>query len=120
MSVIDWTQGGKHLQYQQCGNCANRWYFKRNFCPACGQSEPISHLSLGVGNVCASTLVHRAPSDEFRGIVPYRIVLVDLIEGVRVMGHADKDVVVGDQVRCEIRTIAGKNLPFFAKDSHVN
>ncbi|MEY3514736.1 MAG: hypothetical protein RL420_1759, partial [Pseudomonadota bacterium] len=25
MNVNDWTQGGDHLHYQQCGTCANRW-----------------------------------------------------------------------------------------------
>ena len=120
MSVNDWTEGGDHLQYQHCGSCANRWYFKRKFCPTCGQATPSTHVSSGVGKVCASTMVHRAPSDEFRAIVPYRIVLVDLVDGIRVMGHADNDVLMGDQVRCEVRTIAGRNLPFFVKDTHVS
>jgi uncharacterized protein len=120
MSVNDWTQGGDHLHYQHCGSCANRWYFKRNFCPTCGQATPSTHVSSGVGKVCATTMVHRAPSDEFRAVVPYRIVLVNLVDGIRVMGHADNDVLMGDQVRCEVRAIAGRNLPFFVKDPHVS
>ena len=70
--------------------------------------------------MCASTLVHRAPSEEFRAIAPYRIVLVDLADGIRVMGHADIDVHMDDQVRCEVRVIAGRGLPFFVKDKHVS
>jgi hypothetical protein len=46
--------------------------------------------------------------------------LVDLVDGIRVMGHADNDVLMGDQVRCEVRAIAGRNLPFFVKDIHVS
>jgi len=65
-------------------------------------------------------LIHRAPSDEFRAIVPYRIVLVDLADGIRVMGHAEVDVLMDDQVRCEVRTIAGRSLPYFVKDTHVS
>jgi uncharacterized OB-fold protein len=64
--------------------------------------------------------VHRAPSDEFRAIAPYRIVMVDLADGIRVMGHAEVDVLMDDQVRCEVRTIAGRNLPYFVKDTHVS
>jgi uncharacterized OB-fold protein len=64
--------------------------------------------------------VHRAPSDEFRAIAPYRIVIVDLADGIRVMGHAEVDVLMDDQVRCEVRTSAGRSLPYFVKDTHVS
>jgi hypothetical protein len=36
------------------------------------------------------------------------------------MGHADIDVHMDDQVRCEVRVIAGRGLPFFVKDKHVS
>lgn len=120
MTDNDWTQGGDQLQYQQCGTCLNRWYFRRDFCPACGQTSPITQLASGMGKVCASTLVHRAPSDEFRAIVPYQIVLVDLVDGIRVMGHAEIDVHMDDKVHFEVREIAGKSLPFFVKEKHVS
>jgi len=61
--------------------------------------------------------VHRAPSDDFKALAPYRIVLVDLEEGVRVMGHADPGLAIGDRVRCTVRRIAGRPLPHFTKDS---
>ena len=72
----------------------------------------------------ASTLVQRAPSDEFRAIVPYRIVLVDMAEGFRVMGHAAPTLGIGDLAICTIETIAGRPLPFFAaaptnKETHA-
>jgi hypothetical protein len=65
------------------------------------------------GTVYASTLVQRAPSAEFRAIVPYRIVLVDMAEGFRVMGHAAPGLAIGDLAICTIETIAGRPLPFF-------
>ena len=119
MNANDWTQGGHQLHHQACAACGHRWYFQRDFCPACGDTQTHAQVATGRGIVHASTLVHRAPSDEFRAIVPYRIVLVDLIEGVRVMGHAEVDVRLDDSVQCEIRTIAGKSLPFFVKANHV-
>ena len=117
MTVVDWTQGGEALSYQHCGACQHVWFFRRDFCPSCGQREPHTAVSAGQGIVHASTLVHRAPSDEFRALAPYRIVLVDLAEGFRAMGHGDPALAIGDRVRCRIRTLAGRALPYFDKDS---
>ena len=112
-----WTEGGASLLFQSCKACQHHWYFQRNFCPACGQTEPTQSVSVGTGIVHASTLLQRAPNDEFRAIAPYRIVLVDVLEGFRVMGHGDAELVIGDSVRCEVRQIAGRSLPFFTRNS---
>ena len=114
----DWTQGGKQVVFQQCGVCRKTWYFHRSFCPACGDAAPVTMTSTGLGMVHASTLVYRAPSDEFRAAAPYRIVLVDAVEGFRMMGHGDLSLVIGDRVRCCIRNIAGRWLPYFEKEAH--
>ncbi len=128
-STQDWTRGGDQLLFQQCRACHHTFYFHRNFCPACGDVSPITLPSKGEGTVHASTLVQRALSDEFREIAPYRIVLVDIAEGFRVMGHAVPSLAIGDAVKCTITTIAGRPLPFFSaltsasasgtKDSHA-
>ena len=114
---IDWTQGGDGIAIQRCRACGHAWYFAREFCPACGAGAPETSAASGRGVVHAGTLVHRAPSDDFKALAPYRIVLVDLEEGVRVMGHADPDLAIGDRVRCTVRRIAGRPLPHFIKDS---
>lgn len=111
----DWTRGGDQLVYQQCSACAHAWYFDRGFCPQCASDSPVARRASGWGRVHASTLVHRAPDDEFRAAAPYRIVLVDLDEGVRVMGHADPALGIGDRVRFGMRQIAGRALPFFTR-----
>ena len=113
----DWARGGHHLVFQRCTKCQNTWYFNRSFCPACGHQAPTPTLSTGRGMVHASTLVQRAASDAFRAIAPYRIVLVDLDEGFRVMAHGNKLVVIGDRVHCQIQDIAGRPLPFFNKET---
>lgn len=118
-SNLDWTQGGTALHHQQCSACRHIWYFKRDFCPQCGHAEPTTHPAAGRGVVHAATWVHRAPSDEFRAIVPYQMVLVDMAEGFRVMGHAQIGVAIGDAVRCEVRDIAGRAIPYFLKEDHV-
>lgn len=110
----DWTEGGDRLLYQRCTACGHVWYFRRGFCPACGDGAPERLASAGAGTVHATTLVHRAPDAAFRAEAPYRLALVDLDEGFRVMAHADRGVAVGDRVRFEARTIAGRVLPHFS------
>lgn len=112
----DWTQGGNQVVFQQCGACRNTWYFHRSFCPACGYDAPVTMTSTGLGKVHASTLVYRAPSDEFRAAAPYRIVLVDVTEGFRMMGHGDLSLAIGDRVLFRVRNIADRLLPYFDKE----
>lgn len=103
------------LHYQRCGACKHTWYFRRDFCPACGNAAPQTLASEGIGTLYASTLVHRAPAAEFKDLLPYTIVLVDLREGFRVMGHGEPGLPLDCAVRCEMRTVAGRLLPFFLK-----
>ena len=112
----DWTQGGKQVVFQQCGTCRKTWYFHRSFCPACGHAAPVTMTSTGLGTVHASTLVYRAPSAEFRAAAPYRIVLVDAVEGFRMMGHGDLSLAIGDRVLFRVRNIADRLLPYFEKE----
>jgi uncharacterized OB-fold protein len=69
--------------------------------------------SNGRGTVYATTVVERAPSDEFRALAPYTLALVDLDEGPRLMGHATPDVAIGDRVDAEIFQCAGRALVRF-------
>lgn len=102
--------------FQRCGACHHTWYFHRSFCPACGHAAPVTITSTGLGAVHAITLVHRAPSDEFRAAAPYRIVLVDVVEGFRMMGHGDLSLAIGDRVLFRVRNIADRLLPYFEKE----
>jgi uncharacterized OB-fold protein len=117
MNHTDWTRGGDRLVFQRCAACHHAFYFHRGFCPACGDGPPVTLPSSGRGTVHARTLVQRAPSDEFRAIVPYCIVLVDMAEGFRVMGHAEPTLAIGDPVTCRIEIIAGRPMPFFSADT---
>ena len=112
----DWIDGGADVVFQQCSACHHVWYFRRSFCPGCGHAAPSTLTSTGLGSVHASTLVQRAPSDAFRAIAPYRLVLVDMAEGFRMMGHADPSLTIGERVRCRVKTIAGRVLPYFDRE----
>lgn len=105
------------LRYQRCAACGHVWYFQRDFCPACGTAPAQTVEACGSGVLYAATLVHRAPSEEFKALVPYSIVLVDMREGFRVMGHAEPGLPLNAPVRCEMRSIAGRLLPYFVKDA---
>ena len=109
----DWTRGEPGLALQRCSTCSHLWYFRRDFCPACGAAGPLAVAAEGVGIVEAATIVHRAPSDAFRALAPYRIVLVRLDEGVRVMGHGAYALAIGERVRLGFREVAGRPLPYF-------
>lgn len=111
-----WTRGGDALVHQRCPACGHRWYFHRDFCPQCGDASPSTEPCSGLGVVHATTLVHRAPSDDFRAIAPYRVVLVDAAEGFRLMAHGDAALAIGDRVRASVRRIAGRPLPYVEKD----
>ena len=112
-AVSDWTRGEPGLALQRCAACAHLWYFRRGFCPACGAASPIDFAAGGGGAVEAATLVHRAPSDAFRALAPYLLVLVRLDEGVRVMGHGSPALAIGDRVRLGFRKAAGRPVPYF-------
>ncbi len=65
--------------------------------------------------VHACTRIHRAPSDAFRALSPYHVVLVDLDEGFRAMGHGEAALVIGDRVCCTVRMLGHRVLPYFSK-----
>ncbi|QHE85507.1 Zn-ribbon domain-containing OB-fold protein [Hydrogenophaga sp. BPS33] len=108
------------LEFQRCGQCDRRWYFTRDFCPGCGSHDVQRQASQGSGVLYTSTLVHRAPAEAFRALVPFRLALVDMDEGFRVMGHTEADLAIDDRVVCEMRDIAGRLLPYFRKDVRVS
>lgn len=112
-----WTRGGRDLVHQVCGACGHRWYFQRDFCPRCGHTGPETRRLSGRGEVVASTLVHRAPNDEFRVIAPYLVLLVQADERVRLMAHGHPGLQIGDRVGGAVRQIAGRWLPYFEKDT---
>jgi len=49
--------------------------------------------------------------------VPYNIVLVDTVEGFRMMAHGDNALVIGDKVTARFAQFAGRLVPYFEKVS---
>lgn len=111
----DWTRGHEAIVHQRCGGCGHVWAFRREFCPACGASAPPPAACAGSGTLHALTVVHRAPSEALRAHVPYTICLVDMDEGVRVMGHAEPGLAIGDRVQVRFHTFGDALAPLFRR-----
>ncbi len=81
----------------------------------CGSAKLEWGVALGTGTVYALTRVERAPTDDFRALAPYVIVLVDLDEGLRMMAHGAHGLRIGQGVRVGFFEHGGRSLPRFDK-----
>jgi uncharacterized OB-fold protein len=81
----------------------------------CGAPDPVEKRASGEGTVYATSLVCRAATPETRAHVPYKIVLVDTVEGFRMMAHGDNDLCIGDTVKARFASFAGRLVPYFEK-----
>lgn len=113
--VRDWTQGSEGIAYQACPACAAVWYFRRTFCPRCGDTRPQTRQAAGTGTLHAISVVARAPAEELRAYTPYAIALVDADEGFRLMAHAARDLRIGERVRARFVDFAGRPIPCFER-----
>jgi uncharacterized OB-fold protein len=115
--LADWTTGEAAIVYQSCASCGATQYFRRSFCAVCGATELIQKRATGDGKVYATSLVCRAGTPAARAHVPYNIVLVDAVEGFRMMAHGEADLAIGDCVTVRFVQFAGRHVPCFAKAS---
>jgi uncharacterized protein len=111
----DWTKGEQAIIYQSCAACGARQYFRRSFCAACGAPDPEDKRASGEGAVYATSLVVRAATPETRAHVPYNIVLIDAVEGFRMMAHGDNDLKIGDRVTVRYQRFADRLVPYFTR-----
>lgn len=111
----DWTVGAEAIVYQSCLACGSQQYFHRSFCVVCGAPDPIEKRASGAGTVYAASLVCRAATPEARAHVPYNIVLIDTVEGFRMMAHGDNGLAIGDRVMARFVPFAGRLVPYFER-----
>ena len=97
------------IGFQECRACACQWFFSRPFCPSCGSPDPVERRSAGRGIVRAWTLIQRMTGQDDQ---PVRLALVDLAEGVRVMGRSG-EVSVGSAVKAVPEAPGGFSGPYF-------
>ena len=105
------------VRLQCCSACGAVQTLARYACSQCGETTLAWRDASGLGTVYAVTVVTRAPSDAFRVLAPYTLVLVDLDEGARLMAHATPGVVIGTRVRATFFEHAGRTLLRFVPDA---
>jgi len=101
------------LRYQRCAGCGMAQTGQRFACTTCGGVQLGWCDAAGSGTVFSVTTVHRAPTDAWRALAPYTLVLVDLDEGPRVMAHGAPGLVIGMRVVAQPVELVGQRLVFF-------
>lgn len=101
------------IRFQKCASCAHQWALARAGCPSCGGRELLVQESAGRGRVYSVTIQHRAPHKDFPEAPPWRIALIDLDEGPRIMGHLEDDGRIGARVQGHMKPFGGAMVPSF-------
>ena len=73
------------LLYQRCPACDHRQFYPRLLCTACGGDVGWARAS-GRCVVHTFTIVRQHGQAPFKGELPYAVAIVDLEEGVRMLG----------------------------------
>lgn len=118
MRMSPFTEGLalRELRYQCCAACGAPQVLTRYVCGRCDGILFDWRVSRGEGTVFAVTVVARAPAEEFRALAPYTLVLVDLDEGFRLMGHAVSGAAIGDRVVADYFIHGARTLVRFRPD----
>ncbi len=73
------------LLLQHCHECGHIQYYQQALCRACGGETLTHRAASGRGKVHSFSVVHRAPGPAFKSDVPYAVLLVELVEGPRMI-----------------------------------
>ena len=102
-----------------CGECDRPFWYPRSVCPSCGSRDIRWHAATGCGEIHAFCIHHVSPLPHMKELLPVVTVLVELDEGVRMMGFLNADW-TPDAVRCglavhiDIRSDGGgRRVPVF-------
>ena len=97
---------GRYL-IRHCNACDHRYWYPRDFCPACWSEDVEWQEASGTGTLYTYSIVHRNDLPPWGDRVPYVAAIVDLDEGPRVMAHlvdVDHDAIeVGMPVQVSFR-----------------
>ncbi len=109
----------KVFRIQQCVDCSQMQFYPRHICSHCW-SKNISWVEIDrIGEIYSFTTVHRAPSAEFKHIVPYTLVYVKYPHNVYIIGYLintspNGEVCIGSRVEMYFQQISDDvSLPVF-------
>jgi hypothetical protein len=105
------------LRYQQCPACGHRQFYPRAVCTACG-ADPAWAVASGRGLVHTFTVVRQNAQKPFRDELPYVVAIVELEEGVHMMGNVTgcpvDEVRIGQRVEAyAVECEDGLAVPFW-------
>lgn len=98
------------IPVEKCTACGRAQNPRRHACLHCGGTAFVTRPCRLAGTIFAVTAVFRAPSPSFEQLLPYVLVLVDLEDGVRIMGHGSHGLAIGDHVIAESFSHGGASL----------
>ena len=99
------AQAGK-LLIQKCGACGHFQFYPRPICLACEMRKPLWVEACGDGTVYSMTTVRTSVTPDLKP--PYVVGLVELTEGVRMLGGIlGPEPSIGARVRLDWRQRAG-------------
>lgn len=107
--LIHWrnTTQHYHLIGQQCSSC-KKIFFPRTYVCTCGQMSLERYQLAGNGTIVSFTIVTTA-TPEFKHATPYVLALIDLDEGVRILGQLtdvdDTQLCIGARVTKTFRRL---------------
>lgn len=89
------------LIIQACPECDHRQFIPKPLCTRCG-AEPVWTETAGIGEIHTFTIIRRHGVEPFASMVPFVLAMIELPEGVRIMGNVGgtdpDDVWVGQGV----------------------
>lgn len=105
------------LLFQECPVCGHRQFYPRALCTACG-ADPVWAEASGRGTVHTYTIVRQYGGPPFRDELPYVVAVVELEEGIRMLGNVTDcpvdDVAVGMPVEAyAVAAAEGVGVPFW-------
>jgi uncharacterized OB-fold protein len=106
----------ERLLLQRCTPCGQAWHPPSEFCPFCQASEFEWIDASGDGVIHSYTVVHHAAHPAVENWIPYTILLVDLIEGPRVIGRlvgATGEPEIGTPVCLRFERYSDLKVPVF-------
>ena len=75
------------LLIQRCESCDAVQFYPRALCTSCGTGPPAWLEASGRGTVHTFTVVRQNLMPPFKDLAPYVLAIIDLEEGVRMMGN---------------------------------
>jgi uncharacterized OB-fold protein len=108
------------LVVQWCRSCDRGIHFPREACPTCLGTDLEFRPAEGTGTVYARSEMPAPGNAGMKGRTPFVVALVDLPEGVRmlgnVLGDGASDVAVGDPVTVAWEPLPdGRHLPIWVR-----